>query len=406
MGDLTETHLPPPPTRLRDFYGDAVDGVTMRQAERQVEGLKPEHAPPYFDLTAANTKRFPPPDWILPSFAAAASGKGMTYTPYRGDLGVRERVAHNLSAFLGATVDPETELILTPGTQAGLFSALSSLVEPGDTVAMFDPDYLTTERILRYLGARVQHVPFEWRRGFADVDLEALEDAARQKPKLLVFSNPNNPTGAVLEQDTVEQVAAIAQRYDLLVLVDELYCRLLFDGRPFTHLALLDGMRDRSITLLGPSKTESMSGYRVGVAVAPAPVVDRMEDVLSVTALRAPAYAQHTLERWLADDGPFVSTRISDYERLRDRACSLLAVSPHLEAYRPNGTAYMFPAVSGLSASDQAIALELRRWGVTINPGYQFGPGGRRHFRICFAQEESALDEALGRVIEALKRLA
>ena len=84
-------------------------------------------------------------------------------------------------------------------------------------------------------------------------------------------------------------------------------------------------MRERSVTLLGPSKTESMSGYRVGVAVAPAAIIDRMEDVLSVSALRAPAYAQHTLVKWLADDGPFVSNRVADYQKLRDRASTLLA---------------------------------------------------------------------------------
>jgi len=148
-----------------------------------------------------------------------------------------------------------------------------------------------------------------------------------------------------------------------------------------------------------------MSGYRIGVAVAPPAIIDRMEDVLSVSALRAPAYAQHTLVKWLADDGPFVSNRVADYQKLRDQAATLLA-SPQLEPYRPNGTAYMFPKVKGVSGTDQAIALAFRRAGVTINPGYQFGPAGNRHFRICFAQDESALKEALGRVTQALTRLA
>lgn len=398
--------IPPPPRRLRDFYGPQVDGRTLRAAERQLETLEPEHAPPHFDLTYADTHRFPPPDWALPAFTEAAAGKGMTYTPYRGDRGVRQQVAHNLTTFLKTPINPDTELILTPGTQAGLFGALSSLVDPGDLVAIFDPDYMTTERTLRYLGAWVQHVPITWQDGTGQVDLAALEAIAREKPKLLVFSHPNNPTGAVFDRATIERIADIAGRHNLMVLVDELYCRLLFDGRPFTHLATLDGMRERCITLLGPSKTESMSGYRVGVAVASPDIIDRMEDVLSVAALRAPAYAQHTLTRWLADDGPYVATRVGDYQRLRDKATSLLAESKHLAPYKPNGTAYMFPAVAGLTASDQAIALELRRSGVTINPGYQFGPGGARHFRICFAQDEANLREALGRIGQALARVS
>jgi len=115
----------------------------------------------------------------------------------------------------------------------------------------------------------VSHVPIRWEAGNGEVDFPALDAIARQKPKLLVFSHPNNPTGAGMPRDVIEKIADIVTRYDLLVLVDELYCRLVFDNRAFTHLAALDGMRERSVTLLGPSKTESMSGYRVGVAVAP-----------------------------------------------------------------------------------------------------------------------------------------
>ncbi|MDQ6692730.1 MAG: aminotransferase class I/II-fold pyridoxal phosphate-dependent enzyme [Candidatus Dormibacteraeota bacterium] len=403
---MARAHLPPLPRRLLELRGPEIGGRTMRAAERELEALAPEHAPPHFDLTYADTRRFPPADWVLPSFAKAASGGGMTYTPYRGDREVRRKVATHLATFLGGAVDPDSELILTPGTQAGLFSALSSLVEAGDTVAMFDPDYMTTERTLRYLGASVQHIPIQWEDGAGKVDLAALERIAREGTKLLVFSHPNNPTGAVFEPATVEGIAAIACRYNLTVLVDELYCRLVFDQRPFTHLATIDGMRDRCITLLGPSKTESMSGYRVGIAVAPPDIVDRMEDVLSVAALRAPAYAQHTLTRWLVDDVSYVTARLADYQRLRDRATSMLAESKYLEPYNPNGTAYMFPAVRGLSASNQAIALEIRRMGVTINPGYQFGPGGSHHFRICFAQEDEALAEAIDRIIQAIQRLA
>ena len=406
MADVAGFQLPPPPRRMRDLYGPQLGRGTLRAAEREVEALDPEHPPPHFDLTYADTRRFPPPQWVLPSFNAAASGGGMTYTPNRGDRAVRRQVATNLTDFLGSTIDPDADLILTPGTQAGLFSALSALVEGGDTVVIFDPDYMTTERTLHYLGASVRHVPIRWTEGAGQVDLPALEAIAREKPKLLVFSHPNNPTGAVFEPATIERIADIVRRYNLLVLVDELYCRLLYDQHPFVHLATLEGMRKRSVTLLGPSKTESMSGYRVGVAVAPPPIIDRMEDVLSVSALRAPAYAQHTLTRWLADDRAYVATRVADYQRLRDRAATLLGSSKHLEPYRPNGTAYMFPAITGITASDQAIALEIRRLGVTINPGYQFGPGGNRHIRICFAQDGPALGEAIGRITQALEAAA
>ena len=138
-------------------------------------------------------------------------------------------------------------------------------------------------------------------------------------------------------------------------------------------------MKGRCITLLGPSKTESMSGFRVGVAVG-LPRVEAMEDVQSVTALRAPAYAQHALVRWLAEDHDFVRQRISDYQHLRDLTVARLTQADAAERVHiipAQGTAYMFPRVLGTSASDQEIALRLaREAGVIVNPSYQFGPGG------------------------------
>src|SRR5207249_2954808 len=134
--------------------------------------------------------------------------------------------------------------------------------------------------------------------------------AFRGGAKTMLFSNPNNPTGAVLTAANVRAIARLAVRHDVMVIVDELYSRLVYDGRPFAHLIAEDGMRGRCITLVGPSKTESMSGYRVGAAVAPKEIVDRMEDLQGVSALRAPAYAQHVLTRWLSDDHDFVAGRI------------------------------------------------------------------------------------------------
>src|SRR5439155_27203017 len=125
----------------------------------------------------------------------------------------------------------------------------------------------------------------------------------------------------------VRAVARLVNSYDVMVIVDELYSRLVYDGRTFAHLIAEEGMRERCITLLGPSKTESMSGYRVGAAVAPAEIVDRMEDLQGVSVLRAPAYAQHVLTRWMSDDHEFVATRTAEYQKLRDHTVATLNAS-------------------------------------------------------------------------------
>jgi aspartate/methionine/tyrosine aminotransferase len=385
---------------------ERVLGLSVRAAERELE----DAAVPgdLLDLTYANTHRFPPPSWALPDFVAAASGAGMTYTPYRGDSVVRSAVAESVSAFLGVEVDSATELILTPGTQAGLFIGLSSIVGQGDSVALVDPDYMSDERILRFLGATVRQIPLLW----ADpsrppsLDLKALEGAFSNGAKTLVFSNPNNPTGMVLPPPVIRGIAELIRNHDVTVLVDELYSRLVYDGAPFAHLIAETGMKERCITLLGPSKTESMSGFRVGVAVAPAEIIDRMEDLQGVSVLRAPAYAQHVLTRWLSDDLDFVAARVREYQRLRDHTVETLNASGVLQVRPAGGTAYMFPDASAVGCDAQTIAKALKSHaGLLVNPGYQFGPAGEGHFRICFAQDEAVWEPAMERMVATLRSL-
>lgn len=405
MSDVHEA-----PSRIRNLAlaeRDAQFGRSVRALERELEDL------PYqgqlLDLTYADTHRFPPPAWVLPDFSAAARGGGMTYTPYRGDRTVRSAVAESVSAFLGVEVDPDTELILTPGTQAALFGALASLVEQGDTVALGDPDYISDERLIRFLGARAVQVPLAWDAAGAEpeLDLDVLEAAFLDGARTLLFSNPNNPTGAVLTAGNVRAIARLVVQHDVFVIVDELYSRLVYDGRAFTHLIAEEGMRERCVTLLGPSKTESMSGYRVGAAVAPREIVDRMEDLQGVSVLRAPAYAQHVMTRWLSDDHDFVAARIRDYQSLRDRTVETLNASGVVRVRPAQGTAYMFPDATAVGADTQAIALALKsKAGLLVNPGYQFGPRGHSHFRICFAQEERAWEAAMDRMVSTLRALS
>lgn len=410
MTERMATGSIPTPARIeRLSLPDRADllGSSVRQAERELEAARsPERL---LDLTYADTHRFPPPSWVLPAFAQAAEGGGMTYTPYRGDPTVRSAVAESLAGFLGAPVDPDRELILTPGSQGALFAALSSLVGQDTTVALVDPDYLSSERLLRYLGARVAPIPLRWEDPTRPPapDLDELRRVFRAGARVLLFSHPNNPTGMVYAGETIAGIAALACEEDVFVVVDELYSRLTYcDGEPFPHLRTEAGMSDRSITLLGPSKTESMSGYRVGVAVGPDEVIDRMEDVLSVSVLRAPAYAQHTLVPWLAADEDFVCQRITAYRRLRDSTVGRLRRSDLITVRPSHGTAYLFPDVSRVGTSDQQIALALKRdAGLLVNPGYQFGPRGTGHFRLCFAQDERVWTAALDRLVDTLEGL-
>lgn len=398
------TYIPEPARMARAALPERADliGMSVRAAERELEAL--QTAGPYLDLTYANTKRFPPPRGVLDKLVSAAGGTGMSYTPYRGDRSVREQVAPNLARFLGSPVDPQTELILTPGSQSALFCALSALVDEGDRVLLFDPDYLSSERMLRHLGAEVDHVPLHFEdEADQTPDLDHLAAAMQRGPRVLLFSHPNNPTGAVYSRAVLERIAElVAATEGLTVIVDELYSRLVYEGT-FTHFTSLDGMAERTVTLLGPSKSESMSGFRLGAAVAPPEITARMEDVLSLTGLRAPAYAQHMLVGWMDEDEDFMRNRIEEYGPLRDLAVKRFNESSALQVAAPRGTAYMFPRVLG-DVPDQEIAKRLLlEANLIVNPGYQSGPRGLQHLRLCFAQEEEAWAAAVDDIVRIVE---
>ena len=353
------------------------------------------------DTTHFDVTRFPPPDWALPAFVGAAESGAAAYTAYRGGPDVRGRCADAISALLEVDVDPERNLVLTTGTQGGLFAVLSALVDAGDRVALTDPEYLFAERILRFLGAEVVRIPLT-AGGEPGVDLQQLEDAAVRGIRLFLTSNPNNPTGTVYGDDTVKGISRLAAAHDFLVVVDELYCRLVYDETPFTHLAAEPEMDTRTVTLLGGSKTESLTGYRVGAVVADAEIIDAIEQVIAFSALRAPAYSQHVLTGWLHEDDDFVRERVRQLRIMQRHATARLRSVPGISVEPGAGTAYLWPDVSGLGLTSLDAGRLCYDAGVVVSPGYQFGPSGKTRFRMCFAQDEARLDAALDRITAAL----
>jgi len=379
-------------------------GMSVRDADRSLHLDGGGHG--LLDTTHFDTDRFPPPAWAAAAFTKAAADGALAYTPYRGDPGVLGHLAETLSPILGIPVTGSQNLALTPGTQAGLFATLAALVDDGDLVVVADPDYLFNERILAFLGARIRRVPIVRGPGRDYLDLDALEQACSERPRLLLFSNPSNPLGIVYSSDTLTRIAELALRWDFRVVVDSLYCRLVYDGASFRHLAGLPGMRERCVTLLGPSKTESMSGYRIGVTTGPADVIDAVEAVLSATSLRAPAYAQQLLQHWWIDDRDLVAARVTELHAIHDTTLSYLHRVPYLGVQPAQATAYLFPDMSMLELPDQVVAARLQQdAGVIVSPGYQFGPGGIGHFRTCYARNESEWYKALENVVKVLLTL-
>jgi aspartate/methionine/tyrosine aminotransferase len=382
----------------------ALEGITVREADRLLLAKAPKD---FLDTTHFDTVRFPPPEWALTTFAEAAADGALAYTGYRGHPSVLTAVAENVGKFMGMEIDPKQSVILTPGTQGALFCVLSAIVNVGARVVILDPDYLFAERILGFLGADVAHVPLRFADEDPRPDLAALEaEFAVRGTKFFVFSHPNNPTGAVFSKEVIERIAELAVRYDVTVVADELYSRLIHEGA-YSHLAAEKGMASRTVTLLGPSKTESMSGYRLGVAIArPARIAD-IENVLSIAALRAPAYAQHLLKAWLRDDHAWLAARQVEFTALRALTIAKLSKLPWLKVVQQRGTAYAWCGLGALQLAPRSIAEALLvEAGVLVSPGYQFGPTSADHIRLCYARDEAEWTAALDRIVDVLARLA
>ncbi len=381
------------------------DGVLVTELEDRVKAVAGAHKID-FDLTSVHTGAFPPPPYFLESTARAIREGRPGYTAIRGDLGVRTALAPRLESMLGVPVDPAGNLLLTAGTQAALFATFSVLVEAGDTVLVADPEYMCEERVARFFGADVRRVPFARRGPDASLDLDAVEQGLRDGARVLVFSNPHNPTGSVMSADSLSRLAELVVEADAWVIADELYARFVYDDGPMEHLIALPGMADRCVTCLGPSKTESASGFRVGALVGPPELLKMVARVVEITTIRAPAYAQYALEHWLTDeDQSFVNDYLTRYRHLRELTVERLGQVEGVTVQVPAATAWLFPDVSGLGRAEHEVVEALIKAGVLVMLGSSFGPAGEGCLRMAFGHHEQSWPGALDRIAETLDGL-
>lgn len=262
------------------------------------------------------------------------------------------------------------------------------------------PDYFANRKIVQYLEATPVPVALGYRVADdepARLDLDGLRAAFASGVQLFVFSNPNNPTGVVYTAEDIEAIAALAAEHDAFVVVDQLYSRQIFDGRAFSHLR--SHSRERVLTLMGPSKTESVSGARVGVAVGPAPLISRMEQLQGIVSLRAAGYTQAALEPWLAEPAGWLEQRIADHAAIRDDLHAVFTGSGHLGTRRTECGSYLFlevPAVAG--RVDELVARLRSEAAVTVTRGPEFGDFPDS-VRLNFSQDHAAAVDAAHRIV-------
>jgi aspartate/methionine/tyrosine aminotransferase len=391
---------------------DHAPGQEVRQGDRSTDGqLRGDNLPGTlvdFSHGDVNDTAFPPAPGALDAFVAGEHrGTGQAYTEYRGGAELRERVAQRLAAFSGSPIRGADELIFTPGTQGALFLALGATVNAGDRIAIVRPDYFANRKLVAFLGAEVAPVRLDYL-GHADkagLDLNQLEEAFRSGVRTFVFSNPNNPTGVLYSPAEVASIAELANRYGVTVIADQLYARLVYSGHSFTHLAAAGIAPDQVITIMGPSKTESLSGYRLGVAFGAAHLIERAEKLQAIVSLRAPGYAQAVLGTWFDEPAGWLAERTRKHEAIRDDLIATFRAVPGLAVRTPEAGSYLFPTLPALSIGLHDFVRALRvQASVIVTPGTEFSPDATESIRLNFSQNHQAAVQAVQRIALLIER--
>ncbi len=345
------------------------------------------------------------PDFDTPSniveAAARALRDGQThYAPPPGVPAFREAIAADFSRRRGVEVTPD-RVVVTPGAKPVMAFLMMALVGPGDEVIVPDPGFPIYDSMARFMGATPVPIPLRPERDFR-LDLDELRSLITPRTRLLVFNSPQNPTGAVMTRADIEGIAAIAMAHDLVVLADEIYSRILYEG---AHVSILtvEGMEERTVVLDGLSKTYAMTGWRLGWGILPKPLVPVFERLLINTVSCTATYAQVAGAEALNGPQDAVDAMVREFRARRALIVAGLNELPGVTAPMPAGAFYAFPDVSGTGMAGRTFADRmLNEAGVSLLAGTAFGQQGMGNLRVSYANSQDNLRAALTRMGDLL----
>jgi aminotransferase len=378
---------------------------------QRVQAIPPSGIRRFFDIAATMKNVISlgigEPDFVTPApilqAGIAALQQGEThYTSNSGTLEVRQAFAANLNRLYGVAYDPELETLATVGVSEALYLALTAILDPGDEVIVPEPCFVAYMPEVAFAGGIAVPIATKVEDAF-QVTAEAIEAKLTPKTKALLLSYPNNPTGAVMTRENLTQIAALAEKYDLLVISDEIYDRLVY-GVAHVSFASLPGMRQRTITLGGLSKSHAMTGWRLGFAAAPAELLSQMRKIHQYTIMSAPTAAQFAGVEALLHGDVHVQGMVMEYDRRRQLLVKGLNYLG-LDCFEPKGAFYAFPSVCRSGMDENVFAEKLlEEEQVAVVPGSAFGDSGRGFVRMAYATAYEKLEEALNRIESFMRR--
>ena len=354
-------------------------------------------------VLAMGQSDFDTPDNVSLAGIKAICGK---YTRYTDDLGIEElraAISDYIDRRYGVKYEPKNEIIAAAGVSNAIDTVLRSIINPGDEIIVHQPSYNSYIPCIRLAGGKPIIIETYADDGFK-LSPDRLRETITERTKALILSYPNNPTGACMEREELLAIRDVIADKDILVLSDEIYSEIYFEGR-FTSFASLPGMKEKTIVLNGVTKSFSMPGWRLGYACGPAAIIDAMLRIHQYSTINAPSISQHAAVEALNNGDEYVGEALGIYNERKEYMYRRF-MDIGLKCLKPKGAIYFFPSIkeTGLSSREFCDRL-LREAKVAAVPGYEFGSCGEGYIRCSFTAKQDKLEKAMDRIERFVKGL-
>ena len=348
------------------------------------------------------------PDFDTPSNIIEAAGtalmEGQThYCPSAGIPELRQAIAEHIAETRGVDVVPE-QVVVTPGGKPVMFFSILALVEEGDEVLYPNPGFPIYESMINFVGAKPVPLVLEEDRGFR-FDVSQLREKVSPRTKMIIINSPQNPTGGVLTREDLEEIAAVAIEHDLMVLSDEIYDRILYEGEHVSFLSM-PGVQDRTILLNGYSKTYAMTGWRLGYGVMPEGLAENITRLMTNSNSCTATFTQWAGVEALRGPQDSSAKMVEEFKRRRDVIVPGLNAIDGIRCAMPKGAFYVFPNIEGTGMGEREFADYLmEEAGVAVLAGTSFGEYGRGFIRMSYANSIENIQKALANIEAAVGKL-
>lgn len=374
------------------IYGEAAFEVLAKAQELERKGKHIVH----FEIGEPDMET---PKNIVDAGIKAIQNKKTHYTPSVGIFELRKAVQDEIEKTRGYHPDLE-QVVITPGLKPGIFFSMLAIVNPGEEVIYQDPGYPTYGSVSSFLGAKGVMIPLLEENEFR-MSPDDIKKRITKKTKLIIVNSPQNPTGSVMTKSELDEIAMIAEEYDIFIVSDEIYSKMTYETKHYTPTAR-DNAKIRTVLLDGFSKYFAMTGWRLGFMVAPKKMAQRLQDFL-VSAVSCTAdFTQWAGVEALTSDQSYISDMMKRFKEKRDRIIKGLNTIPGFSCLSPRGAFYAFPNIKKTGMSSQECADHLLyNSGVATLPGTAFGPYGEGYIRFSYANTLENIDLAIDKIKES-----